>query len=398
MQLTIRSWSARRLFYYVAAFIFLTIMVCPDLFSYYPAIRYVRILQNCLSCIAVLLLAYYYRNRFIRTTLYLFGAFLLATIINNSNLPSVLYYFSKSFGLIVVLYYFLHMESRAFWRVLSDYFALAVYLNTLITLLYPQGFITAQSINLMDKGIFLLGERNQIMPYYLISIAVSKIYFEYTGEKQRRGLFLFVCCMISEYFYKSSTAAIGIAVFAILYFTDFTKILSKVKKMSWSRRRLIAVGGGIAFLYYLVVVYRIQNKLSDLIYFLFKKDATFSTRTIIWDYALRMIKESPVFGYGGTATKYITVGRYVFNCHNVFLQVMIMGGGIMTVIFIWMIIQAINNTSKILRRNIQKPYIALLVAVFIMSLTEVYAISLVVFILFLPIIIVESDMCFQNTE
>ena len=138
--------------------------------------------------------------------------------------------------------------------------------------------------------------------------------------------------------------------------------------------------------------------LNDLIFLIFKKDATFSTRTIIWDSALRMIKESPIYGYGGTATKYIMVGRYVFNCHNILLQIMIMGGAIMIAMFIWMVILAINNTSKIEDKRFQKPYIALLVAFLIMSMTEVYAISLVVFILFLPIIILRSYIFYSNKE
>lgn len=391
-----RKWSYWQIAHYIAVFALLSIMICPDVISYYPVIRYIRLMQNCVSFIAVLLLVCCYKNQFCRVTLYLFLAFLFATVLNNSNYGNVLYYFSKSFGLIIVLYCLYRTEKKACWRALSDYFAVFIYLNTLISIVYPQGIITIQNVNLMDKGIYLLGECNQIMPYYLIAITLAKVYTALYGEKQRRVPLLFIACFVSGMIYMSSTAIIGIAVYTLVFLVDFRFLFVRLKNQHWGRRQMIILAGAISLLYYLVVVVRIQNRLNDLIFLLFKKDATFSTRTTIWDYALQMIKEKILFGYGGTATKYVIIGSYEFNCHNIFLQIMIMGGIVMTSVFIWMVILAIINNSKIENGIIQRTYIALFMSFFIMSMTEVYALSLVIFILFLPILVLENQTVYPN--
>lgn len=131
---------------------------------------------------------------------------------------------------------------------------------------------------------------------------------------------------------------------------------------------------------------------------IFNKDATFSTRTIIWDVALSMIKAQPILGYGATETKYITIGNYVFNCHNIFLQLMMMGGIVMMVFFIRLIYLSIDKISKISQDTIQKTVVALLVSFFVMSMTEVYAISLAVFILFLPYLVFEKQQACTDTK
>ncbi len=382
-------------------------MLCPDLVSHYSVFRYIRILQNALVIVAVLLMALYYKNRFFRVTMYLFGAFLLATVINHSSYSTVWYYFARSFGLIVISYYLSKVEGITFWRVMSDYLAVCAYLNTLVTFVYPRGLITVQSVNLVDKGIYLLGEQNQIIPYYLIAVAIAMIYHQFSGEKKLRAPLILICSIATELIYKSSTTAVGIVLFLLVSFVDFGAIAKRIRGRISTRVSIVLIVIAIALIYYLVVVVRIQNKFGDLIFFLFRKDATFSTRTSIWDYAFQMIKAKPVFGYGGRSTRYIAIGTRLYNSHNIFLQYMLMGGIVMTAVFVWLIVLSVINASKIEQKRIKMTYIALFVAYFVMSLTEVYAMSLAIFVLFLPILILEckafepvgtSNGVFQETE
>lgn len=127
--------------------------------------------------------------------LLLFCAFLLATAINHLNYPSMLYYFARTFGLITICFYMFRLESTSLWRALSDYFAICIYINTILTLPFPQGIMTALSINMMEKEIYFLDERNQIMPYYLIAISLTALYYQQFGEK-KKGLYCFLYAVI----------------------------------------------------------------------------------------------------------------------------------------------------------------------------------------------------------
>lgn len=75
-----------------------------------------------------------------------------------------------------------------------------------------------------------------------------------------------------------------------------------------------------------------------------------------------------------------------------------MGGIVMMVFFIRLIYLSIDKISKISQDTIQKTVVALLVSFFVMSMTEVYAISLAVFILFLPYLVFEKQQACTDTK
>lgn len=84
------------------------------------------------------------------------------------------------------------------------------------------------------------------------------------------------------------------------------------------------------------MIKRAQNYFAFFIEGVLNKNVTLSTRTIIWDYALKMVKDSWMFGYGAVANnnRYIFVGEFSFNAHNIILQILLMGGLLLMGIFL----------------------------------------------------------------
>lgn len=372
--------------WYIIVFMFEFIMLVPEIFSHISGYNYIRIMQNFISIVSIVLFITLVRNSFLRLTFLLFICFLISTIINDSNYASVLYYFSRSFGLIVPIMYIYPKNKEAFWRATSDYFALNIYINTIFTVLSPEGILTSSTINKIEKGFHFLGEKNQVMPFLLIGVTIAMIYKHFMQEKQYRVYCLLICTWICGIYYLSATSTIGLIVFTILLLWKNVKVRLKRKKTSKKSRKWTFIFGVFAIIccYYLLVVQRIQNYFGSLIAELFNKDVTLSTRTFIWDAALKMVQESPIWGYGGTETKYIQLGSMVYNAHNILLQMLLMGGIVMLVVFVLLVSRGCIDLSKVQTGDVRKAITALLIALFVMSLAEVYAISLLIFSLMLP--------------
>lgn len=89
------------------------------------------------------------------------------------------------------------------------------------------------------------------------------------------------------------------------------------------------------------VFLRIQKYFSYIIEVILKKSITFTGRTEIWDLSFRMIKRSPIFGYGvyeGNGLIWWNNGYYY--SHNGILEVMLQGGVVALIVFIVLFIIA----------------------------------------------------------
>src|SRR5699024_876626 len=115
-----------------------------------------------------------------------------------------------------------------------------------------------------------------------------------------------------------------------------------------------------------------------------KKDVTLSTRTVIWNEALDMIKESPLWGYGylGDGGKYIVFSIVNHkDAHNTALQYMLQHGIIGCIPLIIILLIFLNKLS--FNKN-DKICTFILFSFFVattMMLAEVYAFRFILIIL-----------------
>ncbi len=114
------------------------------------------------------------------------------------------------------------------------------------------------------------------------------------------------------------------------------------------------------------------------------KDMTFTHRTSMWDSALRIITESPLYGYGYVDGDWYTanMSSFAIGPHNMILSILIHGGIIALLIYFFLFtisfIKLYRNVSR------TSTYILTTVAVWcIMSLMEAYPITFIFYVLIL---------------
>lgn len=112
------------------------------------------------------------------------------------------------------------------------------------------------------------------------------------------------------------------------------------------------------------------------------KDITFTNRTTLWDAALRVISESPIWGYGNVDEDWFMseMSSAAIGPHNFILGLMINGGVIALTLYVYIIIKAFIRTLPYKERyaNIT---LAAPATLFIMMLMEYYPIQFPVYLL-----------------
>ena len=114
------------------------------------------------------------------------------------------------------------------------------------------------------------------------------------------------------------------------------------------------------------------------------KDITFTYRTHMWDSALRVIAESPLFGYGyPDANWYLAhMTSFAIGPHNILLATLIYGGIITFVIYLYLLVRSTLNAASV--RNFHGDCLTVAIAVScLMMLMEAYPIPLVFCLLIL---------------
>lgn len=112
------------------------------------------------------------------------------------------------------------------------------------------------------------------------------------------------------------------------------------------------------------------------------KDITFTNRTEMWDSALRVIIDSPIWGYGMPDVVWYTsnMSSFAIGPHNMVLGVIIYGGVIAFVMYILLYIISLSKLLKHTDRSSNIIYAAVVV-LSLMMLMEAYPIHIIFYFL-----------------
>ena len=380
------------------------ILLYPEGLTNLSLYNIVRISQNTLFVLMVsVFVLFFIRNRFLRLLFIYFGFLFVATAINKSNYPIILLDASRCFSLCVIYLIVFQNNQKIFLKSISDYFALIAYINTAITILMPNGWYVFTSINGLQKGYYLLGESNQIIPFYLIAVTVAYIWTQYSNKNKMRTMLLMVCTCITEMIYGSATSLLMILLFMLLFLAFNLRkdyIRERISTRKKARKFQFLAVLGIAVVCIGLVFFNIQNLFSYFITSFLHKDITLSTRTVIWSAAVNMIQNSPIYGYGGAFNKYLQVGAYRFNAHNLFLQTMLMGGFVLLILFGAVILLSVGELAKSHKGKTKNVLLCLLLSLSLGSMTEIYTLSWIFVVLFLcylePMILYNKEECNEH--
>lgn len=224
-----------------------------------------------------------------------------------------------------------------------------------------------------DTGYILGGNYNQIGIRLLITIVLNLLCIKIN----RKFIFLLVPCTLTcvaiSLMVGSMTAATSIILFLLLCLIPYGRL-----------RRI----GSIVFLtaialFQLLVCFNgkgIENN-EFMVWFIedvLGKDITFTNRTHMWDSSLRVIMESPLWGYGyPDKTWYVThMTSYATGSHNIMLAVLIYGGIAAFALYLWFLVTSLARALQI--HDYWADCIVTGICVLcLMMLMEVYPIALV---------------------
>lgn len=265
----------------------------------------IYILENKLSKFIILMLFFYLTK-------------LISTIINSGSISALVTEIYPVLGICLLIELGLRKNPKQLVKAFATVLSFLTIVNFITIIVNPNGY------HVIEKLIFFLGYRNQLAPFFILTIVVitlRNMYFPNKYRKIQLGLLLSICTFMIFHAGSGSNiiAWIPVTIYFIMPFISKNSNIFNIK--SYLALYII--------LFYTVIVYNIQERFADLLYRFLGKDVTFSGRIQLWNTGVEMIKNRPLIGYGMSDSSNIILspisGRYL-SAHNQFIQLMIEGG------------------------------------------------------------------------
>lgn len=261
------------------------------------------------------------------------------TLLNGTDINNAIYQ-SVIICLLLLLFNFYEEKIPLLLKSLTFGFSVCIYANLLIILLFPEWIFATEDT--FDS--FLLGSNyNQMGCRFITGIMCSMLCIKYNKLWLVNTVLLFLTSMFTLGFVGSMTSLSTILLFVVL-----SIIPSKsVQKISF-------IGLFVLYLlFHFFVVFSGEglhnNELATyIVEDVLGKDITFTGRTSMWDSALRVIGQSPIWGYGFVDKDWYlaNMSTFAIGPHNFILANLIYGGIILLFIFIAMTVFALRRLQK----------------------------------------------------
>lgn len=295
--------------------------------------------------------------------------FAMITIIKGASLYTLL----STYYPIIATMCFISMGLEDNPKALMCSYAIFLFVSTFFNLIH--GYLFLDNSSIYSSTVYLMGVQNQFGTIIAIAFAFVFSYCDLYVTNRIRSLIikaLMIAIAIGNIIImKSSTSLVCVLVIIVLYLVPrFTNFLLKVKA--------IHIVISYAAIWLALIVYRLQYVAANLIINIMHKTLTLSSRTYLWDEAIRLIKQSLILGYGKqSATSIFTIvspdflGRdqtSVLSAHNQILQNLYEGGLSLLFLFILIFIVAVN--SRNLKSRVSGYFIASIIVILINWLSE----------------------------
>lgn len=279
------------------------------------------------------------------------------------------------FAISTYLFLFNYYRDRYHVLIFGILFVLsvAVYCQLYQCITHPEMWLVENHMDKSLHGYILGGNYNQMGCRLIIALTAGIISITYSKWFLLNLVPLFICCFSILFMVRSMTALSCLFIFLIFC------LIRNQRLLSW----------GIICMYLGVILFQVivcfsgkgleNNELARwFIIDVLEKDMTFTGRTEMWDSALRIIADSPIWGYGfGDADWFRAhMSNRAIGAHNYILNTMVYGGIILLVLYLAIIIQSFQN---LIRANdfCSKRMMAAFGVMSIMMLFEIYATPLV---------------------
>ena len=287
---------------------------------------------------------------------------LFSAVINNNITMGMIYTNFVYIGFIIYINYCMK-DFKNFINALNILFTLLIIYNLILAIFVKSSYmyIGYQGSQKVFVGTF--ESRNGISMVMIPAIAFILIRSEYIYEKVRnKDILLCFMVLIIILLSKSST---GFIVGSLLVI--YVLLLKKIK-IKLNINKLMSI---YTIIYTQVVIFRIQETVfRGFIENTLQKNVTLTGRTLIWDFIMKIIPNSLIFGYGrNDIIAQNSIIRDVTEAHNGLLEILLCTGIIGLFVFILILL----NVFKALNKSNSKISYILSMAIFLyfcIALTE----------------------------
>lgn len=287
---------------------------------------------------------------------------LFSAVINNNITMGMIYTNFVYIGFIIYINYCMK-DFKNFINALNILFTLLIIYNLILAIFVKSSYmyIGYQGSQKVFVGTF--ESRNGISMVMIPAIAFILIRSEYIYEKVRnKDILLCFMVLIIILLSKSST---GFIVGSLLVI--YVLLLKKIK-IKLNINKLMSI---YTIIYTQVVIFRIQETVfRGFIENTLQKNVTLTGRTLIWDFIMKIIPNSLIFGYGrNDIIAQNAIIRDVTEAHNGLLEILLCTGIIGLFVFILILL----NVFKALNKSNSKISYILSMAIFLyfcIALTE----------------------------
>lgn len=264
---------------------------------------------------------------------------LFSAVINNNITMGMIYTNFVYIGFIIYINYCMK-DFKNFINALNILFTLLIIYNLILAIFVQSSYmyIGYQGSQKVFVGTF--ESRNGISMVMIPAIAFILIRSEYIYEKVRnKDILLCFMVLIIILLSKSST---GFIVGSLLVI--YVLLLKKIK-IKLNINKLMSI---YTIIYTQVVIFRIQETVfRGFIENTLQKNVTLTGRTLIWDFIMKIIPNSLIFGYGrNDIIAQNAIIRDVTEAHNGLLEILLCTGIIGLFVFILILLNAFKALNK----------------------------------------------------
>lgn len=264
---------------------------------------------------------------------------LFSAVINNNITIGMIYTNFVYIGFIIYINYCMK-DFKNFINALNILVTLLIIYNLILAIFVQSSYmyIGYQGSQKVFVGTF--ESRNGISMVMIPAIAFILIRSEYIYEKVRnKDILLCFMVLIIILLSKSSTGFI-VGSLLVIYVLLLKKIKIKI-----NINKLMSI---YTIIYTQVVIFRIQETVfRGFIENTLQKNVTLTGRTLIWDFIMKIIPDSLIFGYGrNDIIAQNAIIRDVTEAHNGLLEILLCTGIIGLFVFILILLNAFKALNK----------------------------------------------------
>ena len=263
----------------------------------------------------------------------------LITVFNSADIFTII---KQAVIIFSTVYLVCRLGKRDYWlliRTLSFMMNTYMLINTITLFLYPDAmYLTNRNL----PECWFLGLDNTAVVYYVIGNILSIVYNHKYGKKIWPAISV-LQTIIFVFRNDIVTGKVCLAAMLLLLVLSyvFKKLFAKIDILKFSIVDII--------LMFMVIFMNSSAFFSDFAMKYLGRSGTFSNRTTIWNRALQLIKQKPIFGYGtydGDSMSQIIGLDGITSAHNYYFMILFWGGIVALVLFVMILVVANKGYEK----------------------------------------------------